>query len=87
MIFSAEELGYAAKRRGLPFPEHVLDQLVADAGKHVGPTGPPGLRHRDGQLRAGPVRYHHLDGLFVGSRHVETIDSATAAVGALSGSG
>ncbi len=44
MIFTAEELGYAAKRAGLYFPEHVLDQLVAaiDAGKHVVLTGPPG---------------------------------------------
>lgn len=44
MIFTAEELGYAAKRAGLHFPEHVLDQLVAaiDAGKHVVLTGPPG---------------------------------------------
>lgn len=44
MIFTAEELGYAAKRAGLHFPEHVLDQLVAaiDSGKHVVLTGPPG---------------------------------------------
>ena len=44
MIFSAEELGFAAKRAGLHFPEHVLDQLVAaiDSGKHVVLTGPPG---------------------------------------------
>ena len=44
MIFTAEELGFAAKRNGLHFPEHVLDQLVAaiDAGKHVVLTGPPG---------------------------------------------
>jgi MoxR-like ATPase len=44
MMFTAEELGFAAKRAGLHFPEHVLDQLVAavDAGKHVVLTGPPG---------------------------------------------
>ena len=44
MIFTAEELGIAAKRSGMHFPEHVLDQLVAaiDAGKHVVLTGPPG---------------------------------------------
>ena len=44
MIFTAEELGFAAKRNGMHFPEHVLDQLVAaiDAGKHVVLTGPPG---------------------------------------------
>lgn len=44
MIFSAEELAFAAKRAGLHFPEHVLDQLVAaiDSGKHVVLTGPPG---------------------------------------------
>lgn len=44
MIFTAEELGFAAKRNGLHFPEHVLDQLVAalDSGKHVVLTGPPG---------------------------------------------
>lgn len=44
MIFTAEELGIAAKRSGLHFPDHVLDQLVAaiDAGKHVVLTGPPG---------------------------------------------
>lgn len=44
MIFTAEELGFAAKRAGLHFPEHVLDQLVAaiDSGKHVVLTGPPG---------------------------------------------
>jgi MoxR-like ATPase len=44
MIFTAEELGFAAKKAGLYFPEHVLDQLVAaiDAGKHVVLTGPPG---------------------------------------------
>jgi MoxR-like ATPase len=44
MIFTAEELGFAAKRIGMHFPEHVLDQLVAaiDAGKHVVLTGPPG---------------------------------------------
>jgi MoxR-like ATPase len=44
MIFTAEELGFAAKKAGLFFPEHVLDQLVAalDAGKHVVLTGPPG---------------------------------------------
>ena len=28
MIFTAEELGFAAKRNGMHFPEHVLDQLV-----------------------------------------------------------
>ena len=45
MIFTAEELGFAAKRNGMHFPEHVLDQLVAaiDAGKHVVLTGPPGV--------------------------------------------
>jgi len=44
MIFNAEELGTAARRAGLRFPEHVLDQLVAavDSGKHVVLTGPPG---------------------------------------------
>lgn len=44
MNFTAEELEFAAKRRGLYFPDHVLDQLVAaiDAGKHVVLTGPPG---------------------------------------------
>ena len=44
MIFTAEELGFAAKRNGMYFPEHVLDQLVAaiDSGKHVVLTGPPG---------------------------------------------
>jgi energy-coupling factor transporter ATP-binding protein EcfA2 len=44
MMFTAEELGFAAKKAGLFFPEHVLDQLVAaiDAGKHVVLTGPPG---------------------------------------------
>jgi MoxR-like ATPase len=44
MIFTAEELGFAAKRNGLHFPDHVLDQLVAaiDSGKHVVLTGPPG---------------------------------------------
>jgi len=44
MIFTAEELGRAAKRNGLHFPEHVLDQLVAaiDSGKPVVLTGPPG---------------------------------------------
>jgi MoxR-like ATPase len=44
MIFTAEELGFAARRDGLHFPEHVLDQLVAalDSGKHVILTGPPG---------------------------------------------
>src|SRR6187549_2706891 len=44
MIFTAEELGFAAKRNGMLFPEHVVDQLVAavDAGKHVILTGPPG---------------------------------------------
>jgi MoxR-like ATPase len=44
MNFTAEELGFAAKRNGLFFPDHVLDQLVAaiDAGKHVVLTGPPG---------------------------------------------
>src|SRR6187397_758283 len=44
MIFTAEELGFAAKRNGMLFPEHVLDQLVAaiDSGKHVVLTGPPG---------------------------------------------
>src|SRR6187551_1206829 len=44
MIFTAEELGFAAKRNGMHFPDHVLDQLVAaiDAGKHVVLTGPPG---------------------------------------------
>src|SRR3546814_9432773 len=44
MNLTAEELGCAAKRNGLFFPEHVLDQLVAaiDAGKHVILTGPPG---------------------------------------------
>jgi len=44
MNFTAEELGLAAKRNGLHFPEHVLDQLVAaiDSGKHVVLTGPPG---------------------------------------------
>src|SRR6478736_10236224 len=44
MMFTAEELGFAAKRAGLHFPEHVLDQLVAaiDSGKHVVLTGPPG---------------------------------------------
>jgi len=44
MIFTAEELGFAAKRIGMHFPDHVLDQLVAaiDAGKHVVLTGPPG---------------------------------------------
>ena len=43
-IFSAEELGFAAKRAGLIVPQHVLDQLVAaiDSGKHVVLTGPPG---------------------------------------------
>jgi MoxR-like ATPase len=42
--FTAEELGFAAERSGLYFPEHVLDQLVAatDSGKHVVLTGPPG---------------------------------------------
>ena len=42
--FTAEELGFAAERSGLFFPEHVLDQLVAaiDSGKHVVLTGPPG---------------------------------------------
>ena len=29
MIFTAEELGLAAQRHGMRFPEHVLDQLVA----------------------------------------------------------
>ena len=45
MIFTAEELGFAAKRNGMHFPEHVLDQLVAaiDSGKHVILTGPPGV--------------------------------------------
>src|ERR1044072_3461060 len=44
MIFTAEELGFAAKRVAMHFPEHVLDQLVAaiDSGKHVVLTGPPG---------------------------------------------
>src|SRR5688572_1122619 len=44
MIFTAEELGFAAKRIGMHFPAHVLDQLVAaiDSGKHVVLTGPPG---------------------------------------------
>jgi len=44
MNFTAEELSLTAKRSGLRFPEHVLDQLVAaiDAGKHVVLTGPPG---------------------------------------------
>jgi MoxR-like ATPase len=44
MIFTAEELGFAAKRNGMHFPAHVLDQLVAaiDSGKHVVLTGPPG---------------------------------------------
>ncbi len=44
MMFTAEELGFAAKKAGLYFPEHVLDQLVAalDSGKHVVLTGPPG---------------------------------------------
>ena len=44
MNFTAEELGRAADRRGLYFPDHVLDQLVAalDAGKNVVLTGPPG---------------------------------------------
>ncbi|MET0902962.1 MAG: AAA family ATPase [Acidimicrobiales bacterium] len=44
MNFTAEELGFAAERNGMRFPEHVLDQLVAaiDAGKHVVLTGPPG---------------------------------------------
>jgi DNA polymerase III delta prime subunit len=44
MTFDAQKLGYAAARRGLHFPEHVLDQLVAalDSGKHVVLTGPPG---------------------------------------------
>jgi MoxR-like ATPase len=43
-MFTAEELGLAAKRHRMHFPEHVLDQLVAalDAGKHVVLTGPPG---------------------------------------------
>src|SRR5690606_28301259 len=44
MNFTAEELSLTAKRGGLHFPDHVLDQLVAaiDAGKHVVLTGPPG---------------------------------------------
>jgi len=44
MNFTAEELEFAAKRNGLSFPEHVLDQLVAaiESGKHVVLTGPPG---------------------------------------------
>lgn len=44
MNFTAEELAFAAKRNGLSYPEHVLDQLVAavDSGKHVVLTGPPG---------------------------------------------
>ncbi|MGQ0432915.1 MAG: AAA family ATPase [Microthrixaceae bacterium] len=44
MNFTAEELAFAAKRNGLAFPDHVLDQLVAaiDSGKHVVLTGPPG---------------------------------------------
>ncbi|MEX2292521.1 MAG: AAA family ATPase [Acidimicrobiales bacterium] len=44
MNFTAEALGNAAKDRGLHFPDHVLDQLVAalDAGKNVVLTGPPG---------------------------------------------
>ncbi len=44
MNFTAEELGFAAKQRGLYLPDHVLDQLVAaiDAGKHIVLTGPPG---------------------------------------------
>jgi energy-coupling factor transporter ATP-binding protein EcfA2 len=44
MMFTAEELGFAARRHGMRVPEHVLDQLVAalDAGKHVVLTGPPG---------------------------------------------
>ena len=35
MNFTAEELAFAAKRNGLSFPDHVLDQLVAaiDSGK------------------------------------------------------
>jgi len=44
MNFTAAELGNEAERRGLYFPDHVLDQLVAalDSGKHVVLTGPPG---------------------------------------------
>ena len=59
MIFTAEELGFAAKRNGMHFPEHVLDQLVAaiDSGKHVVLTGPPGHGQDDARLphgRGGP---------------------------------
>ena len=44
MNFTSEELRFAAKRNGLAYPDHVLDQLVAaiDAGKNVVLTGPPG---------------------------------------------
>ena len=42
--FTSQQLGWAAGERGLRYPEHVLDQVVAalDAGKHVVLTGPPG---------------------------------------------
>src|SRR3546814_16656081 len=42
--FSADELGFAAKRDVLQFPDHVLHQLVAalDSGMHVVLTGPAG---------------------------------------------
>jgi energy-coupling factor transporter ATP-binding protein EcfA2 len=44
VTFDAQQLAFAASRRDLYFPEHVLDQLVAalDSGKHVVLTGPPG---------------------------------------------
>ena len=58
MIFTAEELGFAAKRNGMYFPEHVLDQLVAaiDSGKHVVLTGPPGTGQDHPRLPGGRGR-------------------------------
>jgi energy-coupling factor transporter ATP-binding protein EcfA2 len=43
-VFTASELDRLSQERGMIFPEHVVEQLVAalDAGKHVILTGPPG---------------------------------------------
>jgi DNA polymerase III delta prime subunit len=42
--FTAQQLAFAARRRGLRFQDHVLDQMVAaiEAGDHIVLTGPPG---------------------------------------------
>ncbi|MCB0953402.1 MAG: AAA family ATPase [Microthrixaceae bacterium] len=42
--FTAQELSELSRSRGMLFPDHVVDQLVAalDAGKHVILTGAPG---------------------------------------------